>query len=125
MSAIEVCGCGHKQLLNEDSSVCLRCGKEFRNNNAVEVLKQMKQSNYLTGVQLPAFSQEEANKKRVQAMRDRDNALGEALLALEQKERLLKICDELEANQTSEIGKTLFGALIGTCKVREVLGLIK
>jgi hypothetical protein len=53
------------------------------------------------------------------------NAVKEALLALEQKEKLIKLCNELEAMNESEISKTMFGALIGTCKVKEVLGELK
>lgn len=42
---------------------------------------------------------------------------------IEQKEKLLKLCNELEANEKNEICKTLFGALIGTCKIKEIYGI--
>jgi len=50
-------------------------------------------------------------------------AVKEVLLVLEQKEKLIKHCNELETNNTNEISKTMFGALIGTCKVKEILGI--
>ena len=40
---------------------------------------------------------------------------------LERIEKLSKHLDELEANEKNKIASTLFGALIGTCKVKDIL----
>jgi hypothetical protein len=57
------------------------------------------------------------------------NALKEALLALEQKEKLSKWLDDVEGFETKEfrdtLEKSLFGKLVGTCKVREIMNLKK
>lgn len=53
----------------------------------------------------------------------------EALLALEQKEKLSKWLDDVEGFETKEfrdtLEKSLFGKLVGTCKVREIMNLKK
>jgi len=56
-------------------------------------------------------------------------ALERALLALEQKEKLSKWLDDVEGFETKEFSdtleKTLFGKLVGTCKIREIMELKK
>jgi hypothetical protein len=61
--------------------------------------------------------------------RDLRLAFDEALLALEQKEKLSKWLDDVEGFETKEfrdtLEKSLFGKLVGTCKVREIMNLKK
>jgi len=48
-------------------------------------------------------------------------ALVYTINVLKRIEILLKHLDELEVNEKNKIASTLFGALIGTCKVKDIL----
>lgn len=103
--------------------------------SAIEVLKKEKEL-YLEKIKDINKANEtrpediaEMYKKSIKTYEEFISALDKALLALEQKDKLSKWLDDVEGFETKEfrdtLEKSLFGKLVGTCKVREIMNLKK